>query len=96
MPSIKLVVEYQLVNDQEPTTVTVDLRDMRAWERNNNGQAFAVESPDLGRLTYVAWSAARREGKFQGQYMAFDANCISISEVSDREVDPTNLELGAG
>lgn len=96
MPSIKLVIEYQLVNDQEPTLVTVDLRDMRAWERSNNGQAFAVESPDLGRLTYVAWHAARREGKYDGQYMAFDSNCVSISEVDQETVDPTKPELGVG
>ena len=94
MPQTRLKIEYQLVDDPEPVLVTVDLRDMRAWERANNGQAFAIEEPDLGRLTYVAWHAARRESKFAGNYLAFDSNCVSIEQQDEEEVTPTSPTPG--
>jgi hypothetical protein len=89
MPLIRLRLEYDLANQDGPGRVVADLRDMRAWEKANNGQPFAVDTPDLGRLSYLAWHAARRTGQYAGSFMEWDAICTSVSDLGEEEVNPT-------
>lgn len=94
MALIRIKLQYDLANVDGTGTVTADLRDMRAWERENRGEPFAVEQPDMGRLSYLAWHAARREGSFGGSFMEWDANCTSINEVDEEAVNPTRTTPG--
>jgi hypothetical protein len=88
MPLIRIKLEYDLANEDGTKSVTADMRDMRAWEREHK-EAFAVDNPDLGRLSYLAWHAARREATYSGSFLEFDANCTSVSEVDESEINPT-------
>lgn len=94
MPLIRIRLAYDLASQDHPGEVVADLRDMRAWEKANSGQPFAVDNPDLGRLSYLAWHAARRSNQFTGSFMEWDANCTSVSEVDQEEVDPTQQVPG--
>ena len=82
---------------QEPFTVRVTNRDYLAWDKTSVRQKpvwKADVSPFLF-ATFLAWSAARREGKFDGYFDAFAEVCDDIDQ---RAVltDPTRTVPGAG
>lgn len=80
------------LGDGREFEVTPDMRDMRNWEKEHRGAPFQIDPIPLERLTYIAWSAARREGKFDGPWMAFDSLVMGINEPGDDEPSTAELE----
>lgn len=57
-----------------------DGRDLRAWESKYNKSAL-VGPMSLSMLTFLGWSAAKRDGSINGRYdryEAFDAECVDV------------------
>lgn len=72
-------VRLELVDGTEVVTV-YDGRDLRAWETKFNKSAL-VGPMSLSMLTYLGWSAAKRDGTINGRYdryEAFDAECVDV------------------
>lgn len=64
--------------------------DMRAWERENKRSALN-EPMSVSMLSWLGWSAAKRQGSINGAYDTFekfDAACVSVEGVR-AEVVPT-------
>lgn len=69
----------------EPYEVTFDGRDVRKWEEMT-GKSALREPMSLSMLAYVAWSAARRTGKTDLEWEAFNEVC---SDVTGVKANPT-------
>ena len=70
----------------EPLVVDADGRDIRRWERDE-GKSLFVDGASAGMLAFIAWSAARRAGVYDGSWELFDSECVDAREVPDG--DPT-------
>jgi hypothetical protein len=103
--SLRQKVKLEL-DDGKEVEVTYDGRDLRAWETKYRKSAL-TETMTLGMLTYVGWSAAKRQGILNGSYdtyEAFDAVCVSVQGVraettppegaEDTETGPTKAQKG--
>ncbi|WP_293787070.1 hypothetical protein [uncultured Aeromicrobium sp.] len=99
MAQTRMPLKVELA-DGESFEVTADMRDMRLWERNNKGKSFIEEPIDLGRMNYVAWSAARRNGLTTMSAKDFDLNVVSLDQLDEDDelievdgelVDPTEV-----
>jgi hypothetical protein len=71
---------------QEPFTVSTDGRDVRAWEATFEASWFEKDSASYTDVTYLAYSATKRAGLFEGDWEAFDAACTAVRDVT---ADPT-------
>jgi hypothetical protein len=63
--------------------------DLRAWEKVNRRSSLG-EPMSVTMLTWLGWSAAKRQGSINGSYETyeqFDAACVSVEGV--REPVPT-------
>jgi hypothetical protein len=61
--------------------------DLRAWEKVNRRSALS-EPISVSMLTWLGWSAAKRQGSINGAYAtyeAFDVACVSVEGVDDEE-----------
>lgn len=61
--------------------------DLRAWERENHRSALN-EPMSIGMLSWLGWSAAKRQGSINGAYdtfAKFDAACVDVSGVDEEE-----------
>jgi hypothetical protein len=61
--------------------------DLRAWEKENKRSALN-EPVSVSMLTWLGWSAAKRNGSINGAYDTypkFDAACVSVEGVGDEE-----------
>jgi len=64
--------------------------DLRAWEKENRKSALN-EPMSVSMLSWLGWSAAKRQGSINGAYDTFekfDAACTSVEGVRD-ELVPT-------
>lgn len=83
MPGMAFPMRVEL-EDEEPQVVTVDQRDIAAWERQPFGCSFSVarERALVNFLRFLAWNAMRRQGlidKSMG-WASFDDKCIEASD----------------
>jgi hypothetical protein len=65
--------------------------DLRAWEKVNRKSALD-EPMSVSMLSWLGWSAAKRQGSINGTYdtyEAFDAVCTSVEGVKAEEEVPT-------
>jgi hypothetical protein len=65
--------------------------DLRAWEKINRKSALH-EPLSVSMLSWLGWSAAKRQGSINGAYEtyeAFDAACTSVEGLRDEEPVPT-------
>jgi hypothetical protein len=68
--------------------------DLRAWEKANRRSSLD-EPMSVSMLSWLGWSAAKRQGSINGAYDTyeqFDAACTSvegINESADEEESPT-------
>lgn len=79
------------LEDGSEIEAVYDGRDIRAWE-TKYGKSALVGPMSLSQLTFLGWSAAKREGSINGQfdrYEAFDAVCI---DVAGRPLEPADEE----
>src|SRR4051812_27517087 len=79
------------LEDGTTLETTYDGRDLRAWE-TKYGKSSLVGPMSLSQLTFLGWSAAKRDGSINGQfdrYEAFDAQCV---DVQGRALDATSEE----
>lgn len=92
-------VEVDIDGVEEPVTVHYSAVDLRRYEGHFK-QSVLIEPMSLTMLTFLAWSAGRREGALNGEftrYEAFDAKCLGVrvipdqaeGEGADDEPDPT-------
>ena len=59
--------------------------DMRVWEKENRRSALN-EPMSVTMLTWLGWSAAKRQGSINGAYDTFDkfdAVCVSVEGVRE-------------
>jgi hypothetical protein len=70
------------LDGEDPFTVTADGRDVRAWEREFGKSWFDSEKASYADVTYLGFSAARRAGKFDGDWEAFDKACSGVRDVT--------------
>lgn len=95
--SLKQKVKLELADGSE-VEVTYDGRDLRAWEVKHRKSAL-VEDMSLGMLTWLGWSAGKRQGLLNGSYgtyEAFDAECVSVEGMRDEEeADPPRRRRGS-
>ena len=64
--------------------------DLRAWERENRRSSLG-EPMSVSMLSWLGWSAAKRQGSINGAYDTFekfDAACVSV-EGAQAEPVPT-------
>jgi hypothetical protein len=81
------------LDDGTSVETEYDGRDIRQWEAKSRKSWFA-ETKSLSILTWVAHHAAVRRGDLNGPlstYEAFDAVCVSLEALPDRE-DPKDPE----
>ena len=86
-----------VLEGREPFTVRVTNRDYLAWDKTSQRQKpvwKADETPFLF-ATFLAWSAARRAGEFDGYFDAFAEVCEEIDQ-RDVVTDPTKTVPEAG
>lgn len=72
-------VHLELADGTELEAV-YDGRDLRAWETRTK-QSSLVGPMSLNMLTFLGWSAAKRDGSINGQferYEAFEAQCVDV------------------
>jgi hypothetical protein len=65
--------------------------DLRAWEKQNRKSALD-EPMSVSMLSWLGWSAAKRQGSINGAYDTFekfDAACTSVEGVRNEEPVPT-------
>lgn len=68
------------LDDGTAFEATYDARDLRAWESKFNRSSL-VGPMSLSMLTFLGWSAAKRDGSINGafdRYEAFDARCVDV------------------
>lgn len=76
----KVILELE---DGTEVPVTFDGRDLRAWEMKNKRSSI-VEPLSVAMLTWLGWSAAKRQHLLNGTYdtyEAFDAICTGVEGV---------------
>lgn len=81
------------LENQGPITVTIDSRDVRAWERWSN-ESWLSADVSVSQITYAAWHAAKRTGAFAHDWMVFDASCVAVDIEEDAETNPTPQAVG--
>jgi hypothetical protein len=62
--------------------------DLRIWEKENRKSALN-EPMSVTMLTWLGWSAAKRQGSINGAYDTFekfDAACVEVEGVRDEPV----------
>lgn len=73
------------VEDGEPVTVTYSAVDLRRYESQFH-KSVLVEPMSLTMLTFLGWSAAKRQGLLNGHYekwVDFDAVCTGVRTIAD-------------
>jgi hypothetical protein len=97
--TLRQKVRLELADGTAVETI-YDGRDIRAWETKFNRSALA-ERMSLTQLTYLGWSAAKRDGSINGKfdrYEAFDAECVDVRGLSLDEgegaPDPSEPDSG--
>lgn len=73
------------VEGGDPVTVTYSAVDLRRYEGQFH-KSVLLEPMSLTMLTYLGWSAAKRQGLLNGHYDKwpdFDAVCIGVRTISD-------------
>ena len=88
--SLRQRLKLELADETVIETV-YDGRDLRAWETKYKRSALS-ERMSLSMLTWLGWSAAKRDGSINGRfdgYEAFDAECV---DVQGMKLDPTAEE----
>jgi hypothetical protein len=70
------------IEGREPFTVTTDGRDVRAWEASFVASWFEKESASYTDVTFLAYSAAKRAGLFEGDWEAFEEVCTAVRDVT--------------
>lgn len=89
----KVVLELE---DGTEIPVVFDGRDLRQWE--TKFRRSSIQEPlSIGMLTWLGYTAAKRQGLLNGSYgtyEAFDAVCVgvegsSLEEDTDEEANPT-------
>lgn len=100
MPAFKSTVELTIEGRAEPITVTYSAVDLRRYEGQFN-KSVLIEPMSMTMLTYLGWSAARRQGLLNGsheKWKDFDEVCTGVRSVPDEETDdesrPTQNEVG--
>jgi hypothetical protein len=78
-----------VLEGEEPRSVTVDQRDIAAWERQPFGCSFSVarDRALVNFLRFLAWNAMRRQGlidKTMG-WATFDDKCIEATDLQTPE-----------
>jgi hypothetical protein len=97
--AIGQTVEVEIDGQDAPVTMHYTAVDLRRYEGHFK-KSVLVEPMSLTMLTYLAWSAGKREGSLNGEFTrweAFDAKCVGvkvIDEDADQEAapDPTQPE----
>jgi hypothetical protein len=89
---------HVLMEDGTEHTVTVDQRDIAAWERQPFGCSFAIarETALVNFMRFTSWSALRRQGMIEKTmgWATFDDACVEcVDEETPEEAaklpDPT-------
>lgn len=78
------------LDDGEEIEATYDGRDLRAWESKYNKSSL-VGPMSLSQLTFLGWSAARREGSINGKferYESFEAVCVDVRGIREEGAEP--------
>jgi hypothetical protein len=74
-----------VMEDGTKYTVTIDQRDIAAWERQPFGCSFAHANDRalVGFSRFVAWSALRRQGMIDKKmgWATFDDICLEVTDV---------------
>lgn len=87
------------MEDGEVYSVTIDQRDIAAWERQPFGCSFSVarDRALVNFLRFISWNALRRQGMIDKKmgWATFDDACIEVvDEQTEEEAadlpDPTN------
>jgi hypothetical protein len=77
------------VADGDPITVTYSAVDLRRYESQFH-KSVLIEPMSLTMLTYLGWSAAKRQGLLGGRYakwVDFDAVCTGVKTIPDEVED---------
>lgn len=78
-------VEVEIDGQQDPVTVHYTAVDLRRYEAHFK-QSVLTEGMSLTMLTYLAWSAGKRDGQLNGEFTrweAFDAKCVGVRVLTD-------------
>lgn len=78
-------VELDIEGRTEPLTVTYSAIDYRRYEAEFH-KSVLIEPLSMTMLTFLGWSAARRQGLLNGSYekwREFDAVCTGVRTVQD-------------
>lgn len=89
----KIVQKYLVeIDDQEPFTVSVDQRDISAWEKHPDHGLDRLQTA----VRFMAFNAARRQGLTALTEKAWDGQVVEVSTADDEDqaaedgtVDPT-------
>lgn len=95
---VEAVVEVDGV--EETLAVSVDGRDVRAWEARHD-ESFTAKQLTHTKIAELAFFAAARSGAYAGGYDSWMSDCVWAREVSDaQEVEadtrPTRKARGGG
>lgn len=86
--SLRQKVRLEL-DDGSEVTAEYSAVDLRAWEKANKRSALR-EPMSVTMLTWLGWSAARRQGAINGAYDTFekfDVACLDVAGVDDEPED---------
>lgn len=85
--SLRQKVRLELEDGTEVVTEYSAI-DLRLWETQNRRSALN-EPMSVSMLTWLGWSAAKRQGSINGayaEYESFDAACVNVEGVKAEEV----------
>jgi hypothetical protein len=97
--SLRQKVRLEL-DDGTEVVVEYSAIDLRAWEKATGKSSFH-EPMSVSMLSWLGWSAAKRQGSINGAYdtfEAFEAVCVDVGGVKDEApgAGPTKPARKAG
>lgn len=82
--------------DDDEWTITADGRDIRKWESSEGKSFFGeVEGISYSLMCRLAFLASVRNGAFSGDWDAFDAVCVAVTQQEVSPLNPTRQDRGA-